>query len=168
MTGLDFHIRRASPDDAAGITRVLEAVVKEREHSAIAQAWSVDEQRSYLVSLSNREAVHVAIASSGELVGYQSLDLYSALLTSMAHVAQLGTFLLPAWRGRGAGRALFLETTRFAKSSGYEKIVIQVRSSNVSAQVFYRRLGFVDCGRLARQVRIDDRIDDEVLLEYFL
>jgi ribosomal protein S18 acetylase RimI-like enzyme len=86
----------------------------------------------------------------------------------MAHVAQLGTFLLPAWRGRGAGRGLFLETTRFAKSSGYEKIVIQVRSSNVSAQAFYRRLGFVDCGRLARQVRIDDRIDDEMLLEYFL
>lgn len=168
MTSRDFLVRRASPDDAAGITSVLEAVVKERVYSAIERAWSVEQQRTYLTSLTGREAVHVAVASSGELFGYQSLDLYSALLTSMAHVAQLGTFLMPQWRGHGAGRALFLETSRFAKSSGYEKIVIQVRSSNTSAWGFYKRLGFVECGRLKRQVIIDGHVDDEILLEYFL
>jgi ribosomal protein S18 acetylase RimI-like enzyme len=168
LTDRDFHIRRASPEDAAGIVGVLQTIVSERVHSAIERAWTTEQQRSYLGSLSPREALQVAIASSGELVGYQSLDLYSSLLGSMAHVAQLGTFLLPAWRGRGVGRALFLETTRFARSAGYRKIVIQVRASNASAQAFYQRLGFVECGRLEKQVVIDDREDDEIVMECFL
>ncbi len=150
------------------MTRVLQAVAAERTHSAIDHPWSADQQRSYLLSLSNREVTHVATDRSGDLVGYQSLDLYSLVLSSMAHVAQLGTFLLPAWRGRGIGRALFEDTTRFARASGYRKIVILVRASNAGAQAFYRRLGFVDCGRLTRQVLIDGREDDEIVMECFL
>ena len=82
MTDRNFHVRRASPDDAPGITRVLQAVAAERTYSAIDQPWSADEQRSYLLSLSNREATHVATDPSGDLVGYQSLDLYSPFLSS--------------------------------------------------------------------------------------
>jgi ribosomal protein S18 acetylase RimI-like enzyme len=63
---------------------------------------------------------------------------------------------------------LFQETTRFARASGYRKFVILVRASNADAQAFYRRLGFTDCGRLTRQVIIDGREDDEVLMECFL
>ena len=102
-----FQIRRATAEDADGVAMVLRSVVSERVHSAIDRAWTPDQQRSYLESLSNREAFHVAIAASGTMVGYQSLDLYSPVLPSMAHVGQLGTFLLPEWRGRGVGQALF-------------------------------------------------------------
>jgi RimJ/RimL family protein N-acetyltransferase len=147
---------------------VLEAVVAERVHSAIDRAWSADEQRAYIESLSPREALHVAVDESGEIVGCQSVEAYSRALASMRHVAQLGTFVLPAWRGRGVGQALFTATTRFATDAGYRKIVIQVRASNAPAQAFYHRLGFVACGRLRAQVRVDDRDDDEILMEYFL
>ena len=147
---------------------MLQAVVAERVHSAIDRAWSAEEQRRYLSSLSSREAFHVAISEAGDVVGYQSLDLYSTVLSSTSHVAQVGTFLVPAWRGQGVGEALFEETSRFAVSVGYTKIVIQVRASNASAQSFYARLGFVECGRLKRQVVIDGREDDEVVMEFFL
>jgi L-amino acid N-acyltransferase YncA len=161
------HIRRATADDAAGIAGVLEAVVAEGTYSAIDRAWPVHEQRTYLASLSPREAFHVAVAPSGEIVGYQSLDLYSSILPSMSHVGALGTFLLPDWRGRGVGRALFEVTRQFAESAGYRKLVIQVRGSNAPAQAFYTRLGFVACGRLRDQVVIAGQADDEVMMEYF-
>jgi L-amino acid N-acyltransferase YncA len=164
----DFHVRRASAEDAPAIVAVLRGIASERVHSAIERPWTVEEQRRYLTSLSAREAFHVAVAESGEVVGYQSLDLYSPLLTSMAHVGQLGTFLMPGWRRRGAGHALFRETRSFARSSGYRKLVIQVRASNTSAQSFYVRLGFVECGRLSRQVVIDGQEDDEIIMELFL
>ena len=38
----------------------------------------------------------------------------------------------------------------------------------MAAQAFYRRLGFRDCGRLARQVILDGVEDDEVLMEWFV
>ena len=163
-----FQIRRATPDDADGVSRVLQSVVSERIHSAIDRAWTAGQQRSYLESLSSREVFHVAIAASGHCIGYQSLDLYSSVLPSMAHVGQLGTFLLPEWRGRGVGQALFDATIAFAASVGYRKLVIQVRASNRSAQAFYQRLGFVECGRLRAQAIIDGVEDDEILMELFL
>jgi len=163
-----FQIRRATVEDADGIATVLRRVVSERVHSAIDRAWTADQQRSYLESLSNREAFHVAIAASGNMIGYQSLDLYSRVLPAMAHVGQLGTFLLPEWRGRGVGQALFNSTMQFAASVGYRKLVIQVRASNVSAQTFYKRLGFVECGRLRAKVIIDGGEDDEIVMEFFL
>ena len=54
-------IRRASPADASGIAAVIEVVAAERVYSAIDRAWTVDEERQYLASLSPREAIHVAV-----------------------------------------------------------------------------------------------------------
>ena len=86
----------------------------------------------------------------------------------MAHVGQVGTFLLPEWRGQGVGRQLWNATLAFARDARYRKLVIYVRGSNTQAQAFYRHLGFHDCGRLARQVIVDGVEDDEVLMELFV
>jgi ribosomal protein S18 acetylase RimI-like enzyme len=163
-----LQIRKAGADDAEGIAGVINAVASERVHSAIDRAWTIEEERRYLTSLSLREAVHIATAESGLVVGCQSLDLYSPILGSMAHVAQVGTFVLPDWRRRGVGPALFEVTRRFAVAAGYRKLVITVRASNAPALSFYRGLGFMECGRLSKQVVIDGRDDDEILLESFL
>ena len=160
-------VRRASPADAAGIAAVMAAVVDERVHSAIDRAWTADEQRRYIESLSPREAVHVAVADRQGIVGLQVIDRWS-VIESMAHVGQVGTFLLPAFRGQGVGRRLWSATTAFATEAGYRKLAIQVRGSNAAAQAFYRSLGFQPCGRLSRQVVIDGVDDDEVLMEHFL
>ena len=95
-----YEIRRATERDAEGVARVLHEVVSERVHSAIDRAWTAEEQRSYLKSLSGREAVHVTVDGSALVIGCQTLDAYSSVLHSMAHVAQVGTFIVPSWRGR--------------------------------------------------------------------
>lgn len=162
-----LQIRRAVPKDAPGIVHVLEAVVAERIYSAIDRAWTVEQEASYIHSLSCRESFHVAIDATAGVVGFQSLDLWSSLLPSMAHVGQVGTFLLPQWRGHGVGRQLWSATESFARAAGYRKLAIQVRASNTIAQGFYRSLGFKECGRLTRQVIIDGVEDDELIMEYF-
>jgi len=163
-----MQIRRASPLDAAGIVAVLKMVAAERIHSAIDRVWTVEQERRYIESLSPREAFHVAVDGIHGIVGFQSLDLWSTVLTSMAHVAQVGTYLLPEWRGRGVGRQLWNVTQSFAREADYRKLGIQVRGSNTAAQRFYRRLGFRECARMTGQVMIDDVEDDEVLMEFFL
>ena len=161
-------VRRAAPGDASGIVAVLRVVVDERVYSAIDRVWGIEEERKYLASLSAREAVHVAVDDTAGIIGLQVLDRWSSVLESMAHVGQVGTFLLPAWRGQGVGRALWKATAAFAREANYEKIVAQIRASNIRAQSFYRRLGFAECGRLSRQVVIDGNYDDELLFELFL
>ena len=160
-------IRRAQPDDAAAIVALLEVVVAERTYSAIDCVWTVEEERRYLEAFSSREAMHVAVDETGDIIGLQILDRWSAL-DSMSHVGQLGTFLLPAWRRRGVGRRLWETTLAFAREAGYRKLAIYVRGSNTNAQAFYERLGFTPCGRLWKQVVIDGVEDDEVLMELHL
>jgi len=162
------EVERAGPDDAPGIVQVLATVVAERIFSAIDTVCTVEQEASYLASLSPREALHVARDSTTGIVGFQTLDLWSTLLPSMAHVGQVGTFLLPGWRGVGVGRQLWGATEAFARQAGYEKLAVQIRASNLGAQQFYRALGFKECGLLTRQVRIDDHFDDELLMELFL
>ena len=161
-------IKRATPTDAAGIAAVIEVIAAERVHSAIVRAWTIEEEERYLASLSSREGFHLAVDAAQGIVGFQSIDLWSPLLDSMTHVGQVGTCVLPGWRGRGLGRQLWSATRTFARDAGYRKLVIQVRASNSPAQRFYRRLGFQECGRLTRQVIIDGVEDDELLMEFFL
>src|SRR5215472_3961826 len=164
---VNTQIKRASAADASGIVAVLEVIVAERVHSAIERAWTVEQEAHYIESLSPREALHIAVSADQKIVGFQSLDLWSPLLSSMAHVGQVGTFLLPEWRGGGVGRQLWNATESFARQACYRKLAIQVRASNTPAQGFYRRLGFHECGRLSRHVVIDGFEDDELLMEFF-
>lgn len=154
-------IRRATPEDAEAIARIMAGIAAERVHSAITTAWTAEEQRTYIERLNAREAIHVAVES--EIVGLQTLE--KGTFVSMMHVAQIGTFLTPAARGRGIGRQLFEHTKSFAIANHYAKIFIQVRASNIHAQGYYMSLGFTECGLLRRHVCIDGVFDDGLLME---
>jgi L-amino acid N-acyltransferase YncA len=162
-----ISIRRATADDAADISAIWEAIVAERDYSAVARAFTPEEEKTFIGSLSPREAVFVAQAAN-QVAGFQSLDLWVRYLASMDHVGQVGTFVRREWRGQGIGRQLAERTLAFARENGYEKLVIFVRAKNLGAQSFYKRLGFVECGRFARQVKIEGEYDDEILMELFL
>jgi ribosomal protein S18 acetylase RimI-like enzyme len=146
---------------------VWKQITAERIHSAVVTAWRKEQQRSCIGSLSAREVIHLA-EEDGQVIGFQSLDLWSAILDSMAHVGQVGAFVLPHAPGCGVGRALWGRTREFAIAAGYRKIVIYVRASNAAAQALYRSLGFAECGRLGGQVIINGVEDDEILMERFL
>jgi L-amino acid N-acyltransferase YncA len=162
-----INIRHAAVDDAAGISAVWEAIVAEKIYSAVDRAFTIEEERAYITGLSERESLFVA-DDHGRVVGFQSLDKWSAFMTTTAHVGQLGTFVLEEYRGTGVGPRLASATFDFARSHGYEKLVIFVRGSNSGAQTFYKSLGFRECGRLARQVKIWGDYDDEILMELAL
>jgi L-amino acid N-acyltransferase YncA len=164
---MSLMIRRATLDDAAGISAIWEAIVAEKIYSAVDRAFTPDEQREYLNALSPREACFVA-ADEGCIVGFQSLDRWSTFLTSTLHVGQLGTFVLKEYRGTGVGPQLAAATFNFARAHAYEKLVVFIRASNSGARAFYKSLGFRECGRLSRQVEIDGTYDDEVLMEFAL
>jgi L-amino acid N-acyltransferase YncA len=163
-----FSIRKATQSDAGAILAILEEIAAAGVYTAISRPWTADQQRRYLASLSPREAVHMAETQQGEIIGYQTLDLWAPTLESMAHVGQVGTFIRPDWRRQGVGESLFRCTVDFAREYDFQKFVIQVRASNSGALRFYQRMGFRQCGRLSRQVKIGDQEDDEVIMEYFL
>jgi ribosomal protein S18 acetylase RimI-like enzyme len=164
---MQVTVRRATLDDAEAISAIWEAVCAERVYTAVSRPFTPEQEREYIASLSAHEGIFLAEAE-GRIVGFQSLDLWARYTDSFDHVGVLGTFVLPEWRGQGIGRRLAEHTFDFARANGYEKVVIYVRAGNTGAQAFYRSLGFVAKGVLARQVKIDGQYEDEVFMELFL
>lgn len=164
---MEIEIRRATPGDAEGISAVWEVVCAERVYTAVNRAFTPQQEREYIATLSEREGIFVAEVE-GRVVGFQSLDLWAKYTDSFDHVGVMGTIILPQWRRMGLGRRLAQHTLDFARASGYEKLVVYVRGGNVRGQAFYRSLGFALKGVLARQVKIDGRYEDEVFMELFL
>ena len=67
-------------------------------------------------------------------------------------------------RGRGIGSALMGEAFAWARGVGIEKLVLSVYPHNTGAIALYRKYGFVDEGRLARQSRKSYGYEDEILM----
>jgi RimJ/RimL family protein N-acetyltransferase len=164
---MEIQVRRAIPDDAAAISAIWEVICAERVYTAVNQPFTPEQERKYINSLSEREGIFVAQVS-GRMVGFQALDQWVKYTDSFDHVASMGTFVLPDWRGKGVARHLARHTLDFARQQGFEKIVIYIRAGNLGAQAFYRSLGFVQKGVLAKQVKIDGEYEDEVFMELFL
>jgi ribosomal protein S18 acetylase RimI-like enzyme len=160
-------IRRATPDDADSISAIWDIICAERVYTAINQPFTPQQERDYIASLSDREAIFLAKVND-RVVGFQSLDLWAKYTDSFDHVGVLGTFVLPKWRRKGIAYQLAEHTLDFARANGYEKLVIYVRAGNEGAQSFYRSFGFVAKGVLEKQVKIDGQYDDEVFMELFL
>jgi ribosomal protein S18 acetylase RimI-like enzyme len=164
---MQVAIRRATPDDAEAISAVWETVCAERIYTAVNRPFTPQQERDFIASLSDREGTFVAEVND-HVVGFQSLDLWAKYTDSFDHVGVMGSIISPQWRRKGIGQRLAEHTLDFARANGYEKIVIYVRAGNTGAQAFYRNLGFVQKGVLARQVKIDDQYEDEVFMELFL
>jgi len=164
---MQITIRRATPGDAEAISAIWEVVCAERSYTAVNRPFTPQQERDYIASLSGREGIFLAEVD-GRVVGFQSLDLWVKYTDSFDHVGVLGTIILPEWRRKGVGRRLAEHILDFARANDYEKIVIYVRAGNSGAQAFYRGLGFVLKGVLARQVKIDGQYEDEVFMELFL
>jgi ribosomal protein S18 acetylase RimI-like enzyme len=57
------------------------------------------------------------------------------------------------WRGRGVGSALLAAAIGWARSHGLHKLSLEVFAHNTAAITLYRKRGFVEEGRRARQYR---------------
>ncbi|MGH9179068.1 MAG: GNAT family N-acetyltransferase [Acidimicrobiales bacterium] len=68
-------------------------------------------------------------------------------------VADLGMLVAAGWRGRGVGTALVLTALDWARQAGAHKVALQVWPHNQAAIGLYRKLGFVEEGRLRRHYR---------------
>ncbi|MBA7698517.1 hypothetical protein ES703_107195 [subsurface metagenome] len=167
MEFLEVKIRKATTDDAGGISYIWEVVCAERIYTAVSTPFTAKQESEYISSLSEREGIFIA-EFNDRIIGFLTLDLWSKVIDSFKHVCTIGTFILPEWRGKGISYILADHTFDFAKTNNYNKIVIYVRKGNEMATKFYQNLGFIIKGELERQVLIDGVYENEVFMEKFL
>lgn len=162
-------IRPVEPDDAAGIVAVFNPIIESGLYSTFDTPFSVEAERAYILSLTDRDIFHVAVRLPDQtVVGFQSLSPLPAYSQALAHIGVLGTFVDRACRRQGIARQLFAATFAVAKTKGYEKLFTYVRADNPAALATYQSQGFRIVGTAQRHAKIGGRYIDEIIIEKLL
>lgn len=93
---------------------------------------------------------------SGTVIGYAGMWL----MVDEAHITTIA--VRAAWRGRGLGELLLASLVESAIGMGAERITLEVRVSNESAQNLYRKYGFRQEG-LRRRYYSDNNEDAYIM-----
>jgi len=120
----------------------LEAVLS-IERTSFPNPWPAS---TFLGEIQNRSISHayVAVAASG---GREAVIAY-VIFWLIADEAQLNNIAIhPDYRRQGVGEWLMKRTLDMVRDLGGNFVILEVRSSNQSAQGLYRKLGFFEIGR---------------------
>lgn len=139
----DFALRPESDDDIPFLMR-LYASTRERELAAI--PWSAEQKQAFLASQFQAQRHHYRTHFDGcafDVLEYSGIPvgrLYLDVRPSRLHVIDIA--LLPEWRGKGVGTAIFEALQALGRASG-RSVGIFVEKFNPALRL-YRRLGFTD------------------------
>lgn len=97
--------------------------------------------------------VIVAEDASGAMIGHT--DLHGGSIESELHRCKLGIGILAAHHRRGLGIALMKATIDLARDAGLAWMDLAVFAGNDPAIALYRKLGFVEVGRVSDRFRVE-------------
>jgi ribosomal-protein-alanine N-acetyltransferase len=124
-------IRAMRPEDAAGVTRVLQQAPE-------AANWT---EQSLEEALTWAGGVPLVSESDGEITGF----LLGRQVGDEAEILNLG--VLPAKRRRGEGAALLERALAEFRTRAVRRVFLEVRESNETAIGFYEKQEFSRTGR---------------------
>lgn len=104
---------------------------------------------------------YIVAEKNGEIVGHAFLEPMG--LKAVSHIVRLTIAVHEGHQGTGVGKLLMQHLIDWAKSEPQvEKIELHVRASNLAAITLYKKLGFVEEGRLKHRVKISatEYVDD--------
>jgi GNAT superfamily N-acetyltransferase len=96
------------------------------------------------------------IRTEGELVG--AYYVKPNFVGRAAHISNAGYFVLEAHRGRGLGRRLVEHSLHEARRLGFDAMQFNLVFASNPARRMYRKLGFVELGRVPAAVDGEDAV----------
>lgn len=163
---MNTTIRKAKIEDAHAIV-TAEKEIAETPGYFCSQPSELSEQNviQMISSLAESEMeIYLVTKRDGKIVGHAFLEPLH--LKSICHVAQLSIGVHHGWQEKGIGTALMKELIAWAKQSmTVEKIELNVRASNSRAIALYKKIGFVEEGRLKNRIKVNNNhyIDDVLM-----
>jgi N-acetylglutamate synthase-like GNAT family acetyltransferase len=131
-----MQVRRASPNDAADIQALYEALVYGDRNIAVAP--------ERLAQLEHDATNHLLVVEAeGVVCGSAFLTIcLDAMYGFQPYAVVENVIVLASARGRGAGRALFNDIERIAHAARCTKLMLLSSAKRSEAHAFFTHLGF--------------------------
>ncbi len=161
----EFSIRRAVALDAPKIIALIDAVGAEG-------IWLATER--YVPTPQWEQVLHhpdaepratlLVVERNSQIVGWCRVFPYQFGNKSL-HIADIGIGVQKEFRGRGIGGALLTTAIAWARAQGFEKLTLDLYSSNAAARRLFERYGFHAVGVRSRHAIINGAYVGEILMD---
>lgn len=170
--GKQVAIRSATPNDAADTLALKLSLLREGVADALLPEechFEVAQERVWIEATTSHPTSLMLVAEAdGGLVGiiyFRCDEAYRC-----RHTGEFGMGLYSTWRSQGIGSALVQTLLDWAKSQPeIEKVGLRVYDINPKAAALYKKLGFVEEGRLKNHLRVaQGKYSDAILMAKFV
>lgn len=100
--------------------------------------------------------------AANEIVGY------AVLMPALDEVHLLDISIASAFQRKGQGGKLLGEMLELARTLKFERVILEVRASNLAANALYRAAGFSEIGVRRGYYPADNAREDAIVMEYRL
>ena len=148
-----IRVEAATLEDAAGMSHVLGALFPNNERPT-----SADHMRSFYIEHPDSIRCSVAVDSSGDLLGFQSLKIASEgnVFDRPVGWGVIGTYVGEQTMRTGVGRALFASSLEAARETGLAVIDATIAKNDERALGFYDAMGFktyqIEAGSICKKL----------------
>jgi L-amino acid N-acyltransferase YncA len=162
-----LRVRPATADDIETICHIYNQGIEDRVATLETEMRTPEERRRWLAARSPRHPVIVAETRDAAILGWGSLNVFSAR-EAYRFVADFSIYVERGARGKGVGTVLLTRLVELGREHGYHKLVLSAFPTNTSGMALYTKLGFRTVGIYQEQGRLDGRWVDTIIMEKLL
>jgi ribosomal protein S18 acetylase RimI-like enzyme len=167
-TGKEINIRYPEISDLDEMLSYINELSDEKtfvryqgEHETLESETSY--LKSRLEAIKNKKAVHLLVFYKDKLIAASDVHM---LDKTEKHVGVFGITVAKDFRGEGLGKLLMELILKEAENEilGLKIVTLEVYSSNLIARKLYKKLGFIEYGRLPNGIIRGGKLEDAVLM----
>jgi GNAT superfamily N-acetyltransferase len=165
-------IREAQTSDAPGLIAFMRALVEEPDVWIALDSgefrYSLEQEEEYIRAHRDKaNSVLLVAEAGGAILGVLNVD--GGGIAANRQTGVMGISVAAPWRGRGIGRRLMEGAIRWARQEGgLRRLELHVFEANGWAIDLYRKLGFVQEGRLLNRSYKHGRFQNEWIMALYL
>jgi ribosomal protein S18 acetylase RimI-like enzyme len=164
--GREVIFRYPEKSDLRKMWKFYNKVINETEFLARITPVSLRDERKWfdamLSKVKKKDQVYIIAECDGDMIG--STDINRKFEEVHKHVGAFGIAVLREYHGKKIGTRLMQLVEKEAKKMKIEILQLSVYGTNSVAQGLYRKMGFVEAGRVPLTIRHRSRQDDEIIM----
>ncbi|WP_223068322.1 GNAT family N-acetyltransferase [Paenibacillus caui] len=158
--GCSITLRAAAPDDAGKVLNYVFQILSMDPFmltTPVEFKMTEEDEREWIGDTLKKENDLILLAEDehGEVAGL--INLHGGHKRRMAHTGSFGISVRRDLRGRGIGKGMIQALLEWAnRNRQFEKITLEVFSTNHAAIALYRHMGFEQESLQKRQIKLED------------
>ena len=164
---IKLQIRPPIKEDAAAILEYLKIVGGETDNLTFGPEGhpnTIEQEERFIESIGKDDNVIMLLGLVGEQIGAIG-SLFGSPRPKLRHSVELGISVKRAYWHMGVATSIIKSMIKWAKEKDHIiQVTLSVVFDNYNAIALYHKLGFVDTGRHARQIKVNDEYKDTIIM----